>query len=88
MITLDFWDVFSVGQSLYVLGTDLLSYQTKVIQVESINLDNSTFICVEGSTYKFGGIQGLNIRNMNFLDNWLKSKSININDVKRVNIYA
>lgn len=87
MIILDFWEVFSVGQSLYVLGTDLLSFKPKIIEVESVNSMDFTFICIEGKIHKLAGVQGLNTKNIKFLNNWLEVKNININDVKRVNIF-
>lgn len=87
MIVLDFWEVFSAGQSFYILGADLSSYQPKIIEVESINIEDSTFICVNGKKHQFGGVQGLNVRNMKFLDNWLEAKNINKSDIVKINIF-
>lgn len=87
MITLDFWDVFSVGPYLYVIGTDLSSYEPKAIKVESIDLDSSTFYCFENRRYKFGWVQGFNITNMNFFNNWLIANNINKNEIKKYNIF-
>jgi hypothetical protein len=83
MKTIDFWEVFQIGRTQYIVGFDHSSFKTLIKEITSINSEKMQITVSDKNTYELGGVQGLNLRTLHSLENWLEISDINKNDVIR-----